>query len=555
MNKQIELTRLFIKCGRIGKSEEGNSAVGDTTALIEGGLGILMVVGMFFAGRFAAEHQDMLGTPADIFTVVLFIACFASLFLSFMQAVNQLYMSSDLDVVVTMPFSAAQIVAAKLVSVTVAPMCICLGLVVPASIGFFSAASGLPVLFVPALFVGAVIAAEYSSALASTLAIILMRCFKFLRSKNVVTIITSLLMFAFTIGVAVLSQSTNHVSASAAAGAFTTIVAYAKSVSVVFPFIPMIAAACQGDVVQLILAIVVAVVAFAVVMLCARFFYFSAALAMTDAHGSRSQLASGALKKHTGSRKLSKELLRRELLGIIRTPALLTNGILLSIASPLFLVVPVVATVINSGNFSAITPEMLQSLSAMIPPSLMLAAGSIIALVLAAFAVGMSSLSRNIISREGKDFSALRAMPLDMRQLVSVKRNAALCINGISGFLLPSLAFIVLGFLGVIALWASVLLVVVNFAWLVTLVNFCAEFDVKKPNLNWESETAVCKNNVPGIIALFVAFGLAALAFMAISQLQLGGSIDIALAAVAVALPIACAVATELRLRKSARAL
>ena len=555
MSKQWELIRLFVKCGRVGKAEQKDSAVGDTAKLVEVALGVAVVVAMFFAGRYGAQHQDLFGAPGPVFQTLLCFVCIVGFFTSLMQVINQLYMSSDLDVLVAMPFTPSQIVMGKLVSVSLLPLATSVGFIVPAAVGYFVGDGGLSPLFVVALVVGSVIAAVYSVCLAAALVMVLMRCFKFLRSRNVVSLFAALVTFAIAILPMLVQTGTGTVDAQAAAGVFAAVSSAFGPIGYAFPFISQVVDASQGNLVALAVALAIGVASVAVAVVFARLFYFDAALAMTDANGARKTLDEDDLRKRSASRSLSRELFNREIRNIVRTPALLTNGILLSIVFPVIFIVPLAANIGGSFAEQGFSTDMLSNVANAIPASIAIAVVSIIGLVFAGLGVGMSSLGRFVISREGKDFEALRAMPIPMQTLVSAKRNAAMLFNGISGFVMPALVLVAAAVLGILPAWISLVGVVLSFAWLLALVNLCATIDLKKPNLNWESETDVCKNSVVGVIIVIASLAVGLGAMMVLGITGFPDSLDVAVAAAFVALPLAAAAVTEHRLHAAARAL
>ena len=555
MSKQLELIRLFIKCGRIGKAEAKESAVGDTTKLIGVVFGLAIVVAMFFAGQYAAQHQDLFGAPGPVFQTLFCLVCIIGFFTSLMQVINQLYMSSDLDALVTLPITPSQIVVGKLVSVSLMPMATSIGIIAPAAVGFFVGDGTLSIVFVISMVVGSIIAGIYTVCISAALVMVLMRCFRFLRSRNVVSLFAALLTFVIAILPMMINTGASSITEEAAAGMFAAVSSIFAPVCYAFPFIYQIIEASTGNVIALAIAVVICAAAIAVAVVFAKIFYFQAALAMTDANGARTKLDEDDLEKHAATRSLSAEIFRREVRTIVRTPAMLTNGILLSIVSPIIFIVPIATGMGNTFAEQGLSVETFAMIFEQVPIPMLVAIVSVIGLLFAALGVGLSSISRYIISREGKDFEVLRAMPIPMQTLVNTKRNAAMGFNGISGFVMPTVLLIVCAVLGFFPVWVSIVGIVLTFAWLLALVNLCATVDVKKPNLNWETETDVCKNNVVGLIimliALFAGFGMIAL----VSMIGFPDGLEIVFAAVAVVVPVAAAAITEARLNAAARAL
>ena len=87
-------------------------------------------------------------------------------------------------------------------------------------------------------------------------------------------------------------------------------------------------------------AVAITVAALALLMVVARLFYFSAALGMQDATGHKVRMSDAELRKATRSSGVRASLRHREIVTILRTPAMITNGYLYSIVLPLVLMVP-----------------------------------------------------------------------------------------------------------------------------------------------------------------------------------------------------------------------
>ena len=558
MNKLLKLIHVMRKCGRGKKDSQSTSAyAGNANELLMPVLGVALAVGMFFAGRYLAEHQDTMGSVDSIFSTIMILGCLASFFMTIPQIINQLYMSSDLDVLVTLPFTDVQIVVGKLASVSIMPLLICCGLVIPCGLGFGITAGGFGAMYWVAMVLTAPMLALCMVAMAGILIILLMRCFRFVRSRNLISVISTLLVFVLSIAYISLNQSVNVIEAD------KIFVMISNSLSGVAHGIPLISlclqAMTENNVVPLLLALAITVAVMAVLFIVARVFYFSAALGMQDANGSKVQLTDAELRKSTRAAGLRTSLRRREVRTILRTPCMITNGYLYSIVIPFIMVIPMVLKLYDSvkENLAAagITvqlsdlPTAVQSLH--LGWEVWCTAIPVVFLLLGSIAVGFSVLSYGCISREGKNYAVLKAMPIPMETMVMVKRDVAMLFNGISGYFVPVLVVIVAAVMGIMPLWTVAVAMVVGAASLVFLVDLCSYFGLKKPNLNWESEADACKNNWPGLIAFFVIlFGFLALFIMA-SDYDIAGVMSY-VAIGSCALPVVLALVFDVLLRKEA---
>ena len=153
-----------------------------------------------------------MGTVESIFSTIMVIGCLVSFFMSIPQVINRLYMSSDLDVLITLPFTDMEIVVAKLVSVALMPMVLCSVVVIPCGLGYGITAGGFGAMFWVGLVLSAPLLALTMVSVAGILIILLMRAFRFIRSRNMISVISTLLIFACMVGYSLMSTNSASIS-------------------------------------------------------------------------------------------------------------------------------------------------------------------------------------------------------------------------------------------------------------------------------------------------------------------------------------------------------
>ena len=556
MNKMLLLIRVLRKCGRAEKGDSAGSAhAGNLSELATPVLSIAFAVAMFFAGRYLAEHQAKMGSFESIFSTIMVLGCMVSFFLSIPQAINQLYMSRDLDVLITLPFTDAQIVLAKLVSVSIFPLALCCGLVVPCGLGFAITAGGFGAMYWVGLVLSAPMMALCMTSLAGIAVILLMRAFRFIRSRNVISILSTLVMFALTMSYVFMQSDLNLDQVG------QTFTMLSEALSGVTKLIPVIGLSIQsmtgGGIVPLLIAAAITLALAALVFLAAKLFYFAAALGMQDANGAKRHMTDAALRKSTRASGMRKALFRREMRTILRTPSLITNGYLYSLIVPLVLVIPVGIKVYDALRDSVSEMGVKLDLNAVRMGITMLkidwTAWALIEvfamLFMCSLAVGMSVLSRGCISREGKDYYALKAMPVSMKTMVMIKRDIAMLFPGVSGVLFPVIIFAVCAALKLIPAWVAAASAADGIALLVFETDLCCLCGVRKPNLNWEAESDACKTNVPGLMILVMSLVVLVGVVFVISEIP---ELTQAAAVAMCALPVILAAVFDILLRKEA---
>ena len=562
MKKLLLLIRVLRRCGKAEKSASETSAhTGNISDLMAPVLGLAIAVGMFFAGRYLAEHQARMGSMESIFSTIMVLGCICSFFLSIPKVINHLYMSNDLDVLVTMPFTAMQIVTGKLVSVAALPMMICCGMIIPCGIGFGITAGGMSAMFWVGLVLSAILLALCMVAAAGIIIILLMRVFRFIRSRNMISILSTLLMFGLTMVYVFYSRSTATVSEEQVSQVFVSISGALSGFTTAIPVIAMsLKAMTTGEALPLLEAAGITAAAVVLVFVVARLFYFSAALGMADANGKKVLMSSEELRRSTRAQSMRRSLRTREFRTILRTPSMITNGYLYSIIVPCVIVVPLAIQMYSSvaGKLQEAgmtldletIRESIRSFNIGWPVWCLLIVA--VMLFMSTMSVSMSVLSRGIISREGKDYYALKALPLPMETVVMVKRDVVLVFNGISGVLIPWLAFVAGAVLQIVPVWTVAASLVVGTACMVFLVDFCCLFGVRKPNLNWEAEADACKQNYPGLILLVVYFVLLLVGLVMFGDYDVDAQLMSVIGGVAAGLPVVLAFVLDGMLRKEA---
>ena len=560
MRKLLLLCRVLRKCGHAEKTDASASAhTGNLSELMGPILGVAVAVAMFFAGRFLAQNQAVMGTPEVIFNTIMTLGCIAAFFLTIPQVINQLYMNNDLDVLITLPFSDMQLVGARLLNVSRLPLLITCAAIIPCGLGFGITAGGFGVLFWVGLVLSAPLLSLSMVSLAGILIILLMRAFRFIRSRTMLSVISTLIIFALTMVYVAFNNNSASIDMTQV---FAVLSSSMSGMAKLFPAIGLcLSGMLGGGVLPLLGALAITAALIALLLLCARLFYFAAALGMQDANGRKMRLTTEALDKRTRASGLRAALRRREIRTILRTPALINNGYLFSIVLPIVSQIPLgiqlyhIFTDALAGAGMVLTLADIRSFIAQmnIGWETWCLAVSGLSLLMSSLAVGASVLSRGCISRDGKDYYTLKAMPIPAETLVMAKRDVAMVFCGISGVLLPVGLVIAGAVIGVLPVWTIAVTLVTAVLWLVFAVDLCCLFGVNKPNLNWDAEADACKNNVPGLVLWIVCLVLllAALVWVADSEMDMSLVLRIGGIAFCV-LPVVLAVVFDTLLRGAA---
>lgn len=521
MKRILLLARALRKIGTGRKSETRpeSKAVGDATPVLLALGGAALAVLMFLAGRFLGGLGGLIPT-GDLFRTVYLGMSVTLLFLTLLDLINGLYMSTDNTLLVSLPFTPLQIVLARTLNcarpkiltawIAVLPLGLAYGLRAGEGAGFWvSLAANL--LLDPLM----------AFSLGGLIIIVLLSLFNFIRNRDLLAVIGAVLALLASIVYIITVNSDREITAEAAVQAVSGVVNAVGGSSWVIPSIPLLCAPMTGQSPLLFpLGVLVTAAVIALFLLAADKLYLGGLLRMQDTASVKRKLSRSAVDKRCVNRGATRGYARKELLTVFRNPAFITNGWLISLIWPVLLLLPMLMGKNSiSGVGEHLTPagvRELVNLPAM--GTVLFRAAAALGLMLGVTPAAFSSLSSNALDREGKSFFLMKTWPVPYSRQIRAKRNAALLIPMIAGpgyGLLAAAVLAVLGYPLKLVLWilyAAALAVPVQ----MLLVAFLIRMDLRKPNLNWQSESSIAKRNTLGVIIWLVVFlgGMTAAIFL-----------------------------------------
>ncbi len=506
MNKIFCLARILRKCGSSSKEKESNDMANMITLLVFAGI---IAVALFFFGRALDGFSAIIGNPVTIMRILFVIGAIISIFYVFPAVISQLYMSGDLPMLLTMPYKPSEIVLARLINLIRLPAVVCITLSVPAAIGYATC------VFSPTIVLGSILSAVFTPCIvlsvAGIITVVIMTCVHGIRNKDFLRTVGIILLFVAIVLINIFARGNNIT-----ANDMSKIVAGFGSFADILPINFALGSLMNGFSLIALLEIIGITAAFILVfwLLVSRF-YLAGALAMQDTAAGAAHIGEAALKRKSRGKSILTSLMIREFKMVSREPAYLMNGFLYTLFFPIL----IVFTTGFAGNKGL--GASLASISS---------ADTIVAFVLQnsvliTFAATLAnSIASSPISREGKSFGVLKAMPIEYKTIIRAKRNVSLLICGLGSTLYIGVGGLILVFMGYLPLWSVLYGLVLNIPLLFYNIDSSMLYDIKKPNMNWESEAEMLKDrNGLGAIIIFVV-GLVG-AIVIASVLQILGSL------------------------------
>ena len=205
-SKARKLITVLRKCN-------GKAVVGDSSALISPRAariltycGLLVLMGALFAGAYFVQPAigDFIGVRS-LTQMLMLVLLIMSFVLSVKDIVTVLYTTDDLGLLLPMPFSAGQIVLAKLAVVSVFPMAASFVLLNSVCLGY-GLRAGASAPFIAGILLSSVLIPVTGIAAAVLLIVVLFRVFGFIRNRDITVAVGGICTFALTLAYAYLSR-------------------------------------------------------------------------------------------------------------------------------------------------------------------------------------------------------------------------------------------------------------------------------------------------------------------------------------------------------------
>ena len=519
MNKALALARVLKKCGN-ESTEEKNSGHVESLAFLC--LGVIAAVLLFFLGRTFGRFAIILGDPMTFIQLLFMIGALISLFFVFPSVINQLYMSNDLSVLLTLPYSSSQIVMARLINLIRLPVAICLVTTLPVVIGYASRDFSFSLILAGLL--AAICEPIIVLSFVGIVTIAIMSNVKGVRNKDLLRTVGIILLFLVFVGITALTKQQGTGSAMD----FGKLIASIGHFNNVLPINFALGALMKGFSLLAVLEILGITAAFALVfLLLISRFYLNGALAMQETSAGKGLVSGAQMEQFNRKRSLVAAYTEKELKSVSREPAYLMNGFLYTIVFPL------VWVFINGASDMGIPLKALHTANGLFCYLLLMVP------LITFLAASANAIAASSFSREGSSFGILKTMPLSPLVILKAKRNAALVVCGCGSTLYVIVGGLLLFFLGYMPIWGIAYGLLLNIPLLIFIVDTNMLHDIKKINLNWESEAQMLKTCTGAASLIMMIVGLIVPLFGATMMYYVSDMIPWLVPLVAVAAPVA----------------
>ena len=499
-SKVRKLISVLEKCN--GKSKIGGSEalISPRAAKILAAVGLLFLTAALAAVAYFAEPVISPHISLRDFTkVLMMILLLFSLVLSIKNIVTVLYTADDLSVLLPMPFSAGQIVIAKLTVTLKFPVILSL-ILINASFFGFGLRAGMGAAFYIGTVLSSVLVPVSGLAVAALLTVVIFKCCGFIRNRDIMVAIGGILTVVLTVGYMIVSSIlNNNDSPDAALSAFSMV----SGLSDYFPNVAfMNNFMFDGSIAGLLVSLGITAANIALALLVIKLFYLSTALSMQNT-GSAKKPVEASMLSAGKKRGVLKALTSYEAKNARRNPAYMVYGFAMTFIWPLFFVLP----------FTFGKNALFSSANVSVDTSAALICAMLLGVTASCFACGFNNLAGTAFSREGDSFFILRAMPLDFKAYYHSKLRFSMLIcslGSVSYILILGIVCVATGVVPLAGSWVFLYGAVVCALCNLIFVNCMLVNNAKSPTFTRDSETEISRKlsgvNVVAIVIGFVMY-------------------------------------------------
>ncbi len=482
MNKSVTLFKVLRKCRKNTDSGASGSILAGNMLFAVLGIGVAVLLG--YVGYILGPSTTAFGGTESLISSLGTVTGTAVLVLSVKTLIVSMYMSSDVDILITMPLTSMQIVINRVLDTLISSYMISAVIIIPFTVGFCVGGTVSARLIIAAVLVYLLVPVFTVMAVASVVMLI-MRIVKVFRSRDALALLGIIATVLFIAAYFIFKKDIGNTGVQKAIGAAVSLLEKLKYLIPIVPFLTKFI--FSGGILNLLIFFGIIALTGGIFYLVSETCYLSGALNMLNAQCSSKQLTAEEIEKISRRRSPIRSVMRKDFLLSIRTPATLMTNYIFLWGLP---IVAVIVVAFSGGlSFANTAKTEMQSIIESFCLSLML-----VLVVLPFFGI-FTQIACKSISREGADFMPMRQIPLTSRNLIKAKRNLSLAVMGISTVGFPLVCFALLVIFGKVHWLGALFGILVCVPITVTLANAGIYFDLKQPDINWSSESDLTKSN------------------------------------------------------------
>ncbi len=499
MKKILNLYKMLNKNNTTGKGDSSK-----TFMFIIAGVLLSFIFG--YVGYKFADSIEMMGGVPIILSVSGLVAGIAIFAFGFFNLINSMYMSSDIELLITLPLSSTQIVLLRLLSFLGLAFGIGFVAIIPISIGFAVATSAGIISWV-SIILEFIFVPVFATFITASVVILLMSVVRIFRNVDVLRYIGIGVLFILLCLYFFFANSNNtHVEVNSL---ITILAGFGTTLQYVDPVSGFMSAfVTSGSIIDLLISIALLAASVLLFLIVAKFLYLEGALNMQSTSVSGKILNDEELNKACTNNGTYKSLVKKEFNMLRRNPAYSLNNFVIGFLWP------ILAIVLMYGTISSVTNMFTPSEGAQDPTTLsirfVIMSTSLIMFIMILIPMTYQSIAYSSLSREGKSFPIMKQIPVDYKIQIKAKLTVAERLHHIqtTGYVLLGtvIIYLIMGVPFYFALCPALL------SFTFTEMAICMDMldGYKRASVNWDNEKSIANKNSGAMLAFYIlsAFGV-----------------------------------------------
>lgn len=497
-----KILNLYKMLNKNNTSDKGDSS--KMFMFIVGGVMISFILG--YVGYKFADSIDMMGGVPVILSVSGLVAGIAVFALGFFSLINSMYMSSDIELLITLPLSSTQIVFLRLLSFLGLAFGVGFVAIIPLNIGF-AVATSVGIISWVSIILEFIFVPVFATFITASVVILLMSVVRIFRNVDVLRYIGIGVLFILLCLYFFFANSNNsHVEVNSL---ITILAGFGTTLQYVDPVSGFMSAfVTSGSIIDLLISIALLAASVLLFLIVAKFLYLEGALNMQSTSVSGKILNDEELNKACTNNGTYKSLVKKEFNMLRRNPAYSLNNFVIGFLWP------ILAIVLMYGTISSVTNMFTPSEGAQDPTTLsirfVIMSTCLIMFIMILIPMTYQSIAYSSLSREGNSFPIMKQIPVDYKIQIKAKLTVAERIQHIqtTGYVLLGtiIIYIIMGVPVYFAFCPALL------AFTFTETAICMDMlnGYKNASVNWDNEKSIASKNSGAMFAFYIlsAFGV-----------------------------------------------
>ena len=504
MKRIISLYRMLNKNNAAGDDKGGNKSI---LYII---IGIVAAILLGVAGYKFADIIEVVGGVSATLSFGGFVAGVVMLALGFFTMINSMYMSSDIELLITMPLSSFEIVILRIISFLKLAYGVCLAVIIPINLGY-SFVKSSTVAEWTAIILVFLLEPIFMTLITATVIILIMSLVKLFRNMDVlryIGIIAAFLLlcayFYFSGGDNKSIDATSIITQVAQFGATTKYVVPISGFLVDFLL--------TSSVVDILIDLAIMAGVVLLFVFVAKTLYLQGALNMQNTAIGGKILDDEALRKASTKKDVLKALISKEFKLVRRNPTYSLNNFIIGFLWPILAIV-LFRTMASSVMASFAAQEATMSQTYLNIEFTLYVSGALIFMILI-IPMLYSTIAYSSLSREGKSFPVMKQIPVPYEVQIKAKLSIAERLHQITTTLYVAIITIVLDIIYSVPVYYAVIPVVVTFFTVEVFIYADMLAGYKGATVNWDDEKTAASKNNGLLIVMYIMVALGMVLFM-----------------------------------------